>query len=286
MTWCKDYRGGRSYYTNHGASAAAWSDANLVKELVGAIAWAAGQSDPVYSDCGATVLANYAQSFVAAPPNLSEPIGFDVLPDGTGRVIQTDRRGGVRLHDPATNSTTLLATVPVYTNSEDGGYGPEVDNNFNTNKWVYLYYAPPTVKDVKLADGSIVTQTTPVVNDPTTPINEANAPVLASSLSAWDPYVGYFQLSRFKFVDATPGEPRTSTSRVSRRSCGSPITVEPAVTTPATSTSTLRTTSGSSPVTTRPPAAETPAASHPSMTCSRTRARPSPLPVRPAAPSH
>ena len=110
VTWCKDYQGGRSYYTNHGASPAAWSDANLVKELVGALTWAAGQSDPVYSDCGATVRANYQQSFVAAPPNLSEPIGFDVLPDGTGRVIQTDRRGGVRLHDPATNSTTLLAS--------------------------------------------------------------------------------------------------------------------------------------------------------------------------------
>ena len=60
MTWCKDYRGGRSYYTNHGASDAAWGDSNLVKELVGAIAWASGQSDPVYSDCGATVLANYS----------------------------------------------------------------------------------------------------------------------------------------------------------------------------------------------------------------------------------
>ena len=141
------------YYTNHGASAAAWNDANLAKELLGAITWAAGQSDPVYSDCGATVLANYQQSFVAAPPNLSEPIGFDVLPDGTGRVIQTDRRGGVRLHDPATNSTTLLATLPVYTVNEDGVYGPEVDNNFNTNKWVYLFYSPPTVKDVKLSDG-------------------------------------------------------------------------------------------------------------------------------------
>ena len=40
-------------------------------------------------------------------------------------------------------------------------YGPEVDNNFTTNKWVYLYYSPPTVKDVTLSDGSIVTQTTP-----------------------------------------------------------------------------------------------------------------------------
>ncbi len=40
-------------------------------------------------------------------------------------------------------------------------YGPAVDNNFATNKWVYLYYSPQTVVDVKLSDGSIVTQTTP-----------------------------------------------------------------------------------------------------------------------------
>ena len=28
---------------------------------------------------------------------------------------------------------------------EDGLYGPAVDNDFATNKWVYLYYAPPKV---------------------------------------------------------------------------------------------------------------------------------------------
>ena len=73
-------------------------------------------------------------------------------------------------------------------------YGPAVDNNFATNKWVYLYYSPQTVTDVKLSDGSIVTQTTP---------NTA-VPNSAPSKTAWDPYVGYFQLSRFKFVeDAT-----------------------------------------------------------------------------------
>ena len=207
VAWCKDYQGGRSFYTALGSSQASFSDSNFKKHLYGALRWTAGIADPVYSDCGATVRANYQQSFVAAPPNLSEPIGFDVLPDGSGRVIQTDRRGGVRLHDPTTNSTTVLATIPVYINSEDGLYGPEVDNNFNTNKWVYLYYAPPTVKDVRLSDGSIVTQTTPAVNDPTTPINETNAPTIASSLSAWDPYIGYFQLSRFKFVEATATTP-------------------------------------------------------------------------------
>jgi PKD repeat protein/glucose/arabinose dehydrogenase len=206
VTWCKDYQGGRSFYTNTGTSGAQFNDANLQKLLAGALTWAAGQANPTYSDCGATVRANYQQSFVAAQPNLSEPIGFDVLPDGTGRVIQTDRRGGVRLHDPRTNSSTLIANIPVYIANEDGMYGPEVDNNFTQNKWVYLYYSPPTVQDVKFADGTLHTVTTPL-NDPATPANEQNAPNFAASLSAWDLYNGYFQLSRFKFVDATASEP-------------------------------------------------------------------------------
>ena len=201
LSWCKDYKGGRSFYTGLGNTAASF-DASLTTHLKGAITWAAGQSDPVYSDCGATVLANYQQVKVSGPPNLSEPIGFDQLPDG--RIIQTDRRGGVRLHDPVTGTTRLLAdlgdpslpqTLRVYNNSEDGLYGPAVDRNFATDHWVYLYYAPQTVQDVKLSTGQVVTQTTP----------NTVVPNYAPDATAWDPYVGYFQLSRFKFVEDANG---------------------------------------------------------------------------------
>ena len=68
-----------------------------------------GVADPVYSDCGATVLANYQQTKISAPPNLNEPIGFDVLPDG--RVLQTARGGQLRLHDPKDGSTKVIATL-------------------------------------------------------------------------------------------------------------------------------------------------------------------------------
>ncbi len=64
-------------------------------------------------------------------------------------------------------------------------YGPGIDNDFATNNWVYLYYSPPTVEDVKLSTGEIVTQTTPT----------ANAPNTGESPAVWDPWVGYFQLS-------------------------------------------------------------------------------------------
>jgi type 1 glutamine amidotransferase len=101
ITWCKDYNGGRSFYTGLGGTADSYATPDLRSHLGGAIRWAAGVTD---GDCGATVLANYQMDVIAAPPNVNEPIGFDVLPDG--RVIQTDRRGGVRLHDPASSSST------------------------------------------------------------------------------------------------------------------------------------------------------------------------------------
>ena len=180
VAWCKDYQGGRSFYIAGGHTSASFSEPGFRRHLGGAIQWAAGVADPVYSDCGATVLANYKQIKISGPPNLNEPIGFDQLPDG--RVIQTARAGQVRLHDPAGGTTTTLATIPVYTNSEDGLYGPAVDRNFAANKWVYLYYAPPTVTNVKQSDGSIA----PSLTTPPT----ATAPTTAASLTAWDPFVG------------------------------------------------------------------------------------------------
>jgi PKD repeat protein/type 1 glutamine amidotransferase len=200
VAWCKDYQGGRSFYTAGGDTPGTFFERNFREHLGGAIEWAAGEASPTYSDCGATVWANFQMQTVSAQPNVSEPIGFDVLPDG--RVIQTDRRGGVRLHDPATGNTTVIAQIPVYTHSEDGMYGPEVDNDFARNKWVYLYYAPPTV----IIDGQeFATPTTGNGNAPTSaPDPEIWTDCPNSQGQCWR---GYFQLSRFKFVDATPTAP-------------------------------------------------------------------------------
>src|SRR4051812_1193766 len=123
VSFCKDYLGGRSFYTTLGNTAASF-DADMVKHLRGAINWAAGQSSPVYSDCGATVRANYQETKISAPPTLNEPIGFDQFPDG--RIIQTARPGTVRLHDPAKGTTQVIAdlsstslpqTIRIYNNS-------------------------------------------------------------------------------------------------------------------------------------------------------------------------
>jgi cytochrome c len=172
ITWCKDHQGGRSFYTGRGGTRDSFRDGAFTRHLLGAIEWAAGRGS---GDCGATVLANYEMTVIARPPNIGEPIGFDVLPDG--RVIQTARTGEVRLHEADGSATHLLATIPVYTHSEDGLYGPTLDPDFEENGWVYLYYAPPL--------------STPA----------GTAPVTSEDPDAWEPFEGYFQLSRFRFVD-------------------------------------------------------------------------------------
>src|ERR1044072_8316830 len=110
------------------------------------------------------------------PCNLGEPIGFGVLTHCG--VLQTVRTGDLRLHDPAAGTSNVINTIPVYSHSEDGLYGPAIDREFATNRWVYLYYAPPL--------------DTPV----------GNAPVTSPDPTAWDAFQGYFQLSRFKFVES------------------------------------------------------------------------------------
>jgi PKD repeat protein/glucose/arabinose dehydrogenase len=190
IAWCKDYQGGRSFYTGAGGTGDSFADANVRRQLAGALDWAAGLANPTYSDCGATVLANFQQTKISAPPNINEPIGIDQLPDG--RILQTVRDGRIRLHDPVAGTSTVIATIPVYTNSEDGLYGPAIDNDFATNKWVYFYYSPVNMEGNSGITGKPFPATTPNGNAPTAP---------SATLDVWDPWRGYFQLSRFKFVD-------------------------------------------------------------------------------------
>ena len=160
VAWCKDYQGGRSFYTGVGARRRLRRARTSASTSRGAIQWTAGKADPVYSDCGATVLANYQQTKISVHPNLNEPIGFDKLP-GRPRPADRPRRPAAPARPRATAARRCIATLPVYTNSEDGLYGPAIDNDFATNKWVYLYYAPQTVANVKQSDGTTPTITTP-----------------------------------------------------------------------------------------------------------------------------
>ncbi|KQZ85685.1 glycosyl hydrolase [Microbacterium sp. Root166] len=136
-------------------------------------------------EISATTWANYER--VTLSRDVGEPIDLAVLPDS--RVLHTTRNGQVRLTDPAQGTTSIVNTIDVYANSEDGLQTVTLDPDFATNKWVYLYYAPRVM----------------VAPYPTTTATGSAPNTLPAGADAsyWEQWKGYNQLSRFTWNDAT-----------------------------------------------------------------------------------
>ncbi len=79
--------------------------------------------------------------------DLNEPMELAILPDY--RILFIQRGGEIFLHDPAQDSTRLLAKLPVHTKFEDGLLGLTLDLDFAENGWLYLFYSPPGDKAVQ-----------------------------------------------------------------------------------------------------------------------------------------
>ena len=161
------------------------------EHLAGAIEWAARRRRPRLQR-----LRRDGAGQLPADEDLgaAEPQRADRLRRAAGRPRAADgaRRPAAPARPRQGREKVVLATLPVYTNCEDGLYGPAIDNDFATNKWVYLYYAPPTVriKQVRRHDGRRDDR------------RRARRPTAAADPCVWqDTWAGYFQLSRFKFVD-------------------------------------------------------------------------------------
>jgi cytochrome c len=182
ITWCQDYGGGRSFYTGLGHTKESYGEPAFQKHLLGGIQWAAGEKA---GDCGATVEGRYQKVTLNDFP--IEPMGLAPLPNG--RVLMTERKGRVMLHDPATGLNTVAAKFDVYQHDEEGVQSIALDPNFKKNKWVYLYRSLPTGN-------------TPV-DDPATPtVNEGDAPFNGTPAD-WARFKGTLRLSRFKMPGDT-----------------------------------------------------------------------------------
>ncbi|MDH6181902.1 sugar phosphate isomerase/epimerase/putative cell wall-binding protein/glucose/arabinose dehydrogenase [Microbacteriaceae bacterium SG_E_30_P1] len=119
--------------------------------------------------------------------DVGEPIDLAILPDE--RIIHTARNGDLRLTDPSTGVTDVVATLPVYANSEDGLQTVALDPGFDENSWVYLVYAPLD------ADGDGV---------PDTPTGSAPQMLPeGETVEYWDQWLGVNRLSRFEWTGDT-----------------------------------------------------------------------------------
>ncbi|QHT69155.1 carbohydrate-binding protein [Rhodocytophaga rosea] len=71
-----------------------------------------------------------------------EPMEMVIFKDG--RVLYLERRGDVKLYDPTTKKTRVIAKfdVSITGNYEDGMLGVALDPNYEQNNWIYINYSP------------------------------------------------------------------------------------------------------------------------------------------------
>ncbi|MFF3466913.1 PQQ-dependent sugar dehydrogenase [Streptomyces sp. NPDC002619] len=103
------------------------------------------QAGAAVADPGTAPAAAAAEDFqqvtlAKGEPEVGEPMSLAVLPDRS--VLHTSRDGELRLTDAAGN-TKLAGKLDVYSHDEEGLQGVGIDPDFATNRFIYLYYAPP-----------------------------------------------------------------------------------------------------------------------------------------------
>ncbi|MEU6819937.1 ThuA domain-containing protein [Streptomyces atriruber] len=173
VSWCRDYDGGRSFYTGMGGTAASYDEADFRTHLRGALLWT---TRIARADCQATINANYkAERLTQANQpgkndQIGEPHGLVTAPDGkvfyigrggadSSQPVVTDWNnpdvgkgtGEIHVYDPKTKKSTLAGALTVFGNKgggdelikvEEGLLGIELDPKFEQNGWVYLHYTP------------------------------------------------------------------------------------------------------------------------------------------------
>ncbi|MEV6107859.1 ThuA domain-containing protein [Streptomyces sp. NPDC051940] len=173
ISWCRDYDGGRSFYTGMGGTTASFTEEGFRKHLRGALLWT---SRLARADCQATIAANYEANRLTPPnqPNqldqIGEPHGMAIANDGrvfyigrggrwSGAPVVTDWNnpevgkgpGTVHVWDPKAGRASEVATLEVFGNKgggdelvkvEEGLLGITLDPAFDTNGWMYLHWTP------------------------------------------------------------------------------------------------------------------------------------------------
>ncbi|WP_084694782.1 PQQ-dependent sugar dehydrogenase [Pontibacter korlensis] len=71
---------------------------------------------------------------------LYEPMELAVRPDG--KVLYIERRGVLRLYEPAKKASRTVGELNVFSGNEDGLLGLTLDPQFAKNNWIYLFYSP------------------------------------------------------------------------------------------------------------------------------------------------
>src|SRR4051812_20878274 len=108
-----------------------WSACALLAVVLSGLCWSASAraQAPVASDFQKVTLDD----------NTQNPMELDVANDG--RVFYIERDGRLQIWKPNTQQTVTAGTIPVTRSQENGLLGLQLAPDFDTSKWVYLFYS-------------------------------------------------------------------------------------------------------------------------------------------------
>ena len=129
----------------HSAHVAALAIVSLFPAIVGAQTC----TEPTGSSFRVVTLVPPATSGSTAATGLADgsgaygPVQMGIAKDGRVFVAKM-QTGQVVVYKPSTpNVTSAVGQIATYANTEDGVLGMALDNNFMTNKWIYVFYSDP-----------------------------------------------------------------------------------------------------------------------------------------------
>ncbi len=142
MAWYHNFDGGKAFYTNFGHTPETFSQPDMQKHLIGGLTWV--MTEKLDYAKATSKRAPEENRFIKTnlEKNLFEPTELAVMPNG--KVIFTERRGDLKVWNPETKATKVVAKIDVYSKFEYGLMGVGIDPKFEENNWVYLYYTPAT----------------------------------------------------------------------------------------------------------------------------------------------
>ena len=160
IAWMHDFDGGRAWYTGGGHTEESYSEPLFLDHILGGILYATGE---VTGNFDATNNNQYQVTVIDNNP--TNPMALTVLPNLD--VLYLERGGKMKLRSNSTGLISTAAEFDVDSGREDGLLGITLDPNFESNKWVYIFYSPKTVSEQRVSrfefDGDILNMNSEII---------------------------------------------------------------------------------------------------------------------------
>ncbi len=111
---------------------------------------------PTFNGCGDLKDGDFRQVKLlsrAEDPTMDEPMRMDFYQDDGGNVniYFVERAGKLKYYDAAAKSMHVVGQLDVLFDLESGLLGIALDPGFKTNRWIYFYWSPKSVKVYRIS---------------------------------------------------------------------------------------------------------------------------------------